>query len=63
MLKILLVGICSPWEAQEQEEYDDGIDIFDSLQFSFNSIRDATNDFCDSSKLGQGGFGLGLFTG
>ncbi|KAK7280224.1 hypothetical protein RJT34_25286 [Clitoria ternatea] len=42
----------------QQEEYDDSeIDISESLQFNFNTIRDATNDFSDSNKLGQGGFG------
>ncbi|XP_028182387.1 cysteine-rich receptor-like protein kinase 10 [Glycine soja] len=48
------------FEAQ-QETYDDDddneIDISESLQFSFNTIREATNDFSDSNKLGQGGFG------
>ncbi|KAK7274652.1 hypothetical protein RIF29_15748 [Crotalaria pallida] len=29
----------------------------ESLQFNFDTIRDATNDFSDSNKLGQGGFG------
>ncbi|KAK7390995.1 hypothetical protein VNO78_19266 [Psophocarpus tetragonolobus] len=42
---------------QEAHDDDDEIDISDSLQFSFNTIRDATNDFSDSNKLGQGGFG------
>jgi len=27
------------------------------LQYNFNTIRDATNGFADSNKLGQGGFG------
>lgn len=29
----------------------------DDLQFDFGSIRGATNDFSESNKLGQGGFG------
>ncbi|KAL0305888.1 UNVERIFIED_CONTAM: Cysteine-rich receptor-like protein kinase [Sesamum radiatum] len=29
----------------------------ESLQFAFGTIRDATNDFSDNNKLGQGGFG------
>jgi len=27
------------------------------LQFTFDTIRDATDDFSASNKLGQGGFG------
>ncbi|KAK7343543.1 hypothetical protein VNO77_12353 [Canavalia gladiata] len=43
----------------QQDEYDDDdeIDISASLQFNFNTIREATDDFSDSNKLGQGGFG------
>ncbi|KAL2561822.1 hypothetical protein GLYMA_20G137200v4 [Glycine max] len=46
------------FKTQQEEEYDDEIDISKSLQFNFNTIRDATNDFCDSNKLGKGGFGI-----
>ncbi|XP_058725226.1 cysteine-rich receptor-like protein kinase 44 [Vicia villosa] len=42
---------------QEEEEDDDEIEISESLQFKLDTIRDATNDFCDENKLGQGGFG------
>ncbi|XP_061353849.1 cysteine-rich receptor-like protein kinase 10 isoform X3 [Gastrolobium bilobum] len=42
---------------EEDDEDDDDIEISESLQFNFNTIRDATNDFSDSNKLGQGGFG------
>ncbi|RDX76113.1 Cysteine-rich receptor-like protein kinase 29, partial [Mucuna pruriens] len=43
---------------EEEEEYDDDeIDISESLQFSFNTIRDITDDFSYSNKHGQGGFG------
>ncbi|KAG2401385.1 hypothetical protein LR48_Vigan02g233000 [Vigna angularis] len=45
----------------QQEELDDddgdGIDASEPLQIRFNMIRDATNDFSDSNKLGEGGFG------
>ncbi|XP_061353854.1 cysteine-rich receptor-like protein kinase 10 isoform X8 [Gastrolobium bilobum] len=44
-------------EREEDDEDDDDIEISESLQFNFNTIRDATNDFSDSNKLGQGGFG------
>ncbi|XP_027364923.1 putative receptor-like protein kinase At4g00960 [Abrus precatorius] len=45
------------FEIQQEGYDDDEIDISESLQFDFNTIRDATNDFSDSNKLGQGGFG------
>jgi hypothetical protein len=45
-----------PCEAQENE--DDEIEISESLRFNFDTIRDATNDFVESNKLGQGGFGI-----
>ncbi|XP_024963300.1 cysteine-rich receptor-like protein kinase 10 [Cynara cardunculus var. scolymus] len=34
------------------------ISTAESLQYSFGIIREATNDFSESNKLGQGGFGL-----
>nr|XP_043620389.1 cysteine-rich receptor-like protein kinase 29 [Erigeron canadensis] len=36
----------------------DEISTTESLQYEFAVIRAATNDFSDSNKLGQGGFGL-----
>ncbi|XP_073287397.1 cysteine-rich receptor-like protein kinase 15 [Primulina huaijiensis] len=36
--------------------------IAESIQFDFNEIRAATNDFSDANKLGQGGFG-GVYKG
>lgn len=41
----------------KQHEDDDEIEIAQSLQFNFDTIRVATEDFCDPNKLGQGGFG------
>ncbi|KAL0449254.1 UNVERIFIED_CONTAM: Cysteine-rich receptor-like protein kinase [Sesamum latifolium] len=38
------------------EAVDDTISI-DSIQYDFEKIRAATNDFSDGNKLGQGGFG------
>ncbi|XP_019162737.1 PREDICTED: putative receptor-like protein kinase At4g00960 isoform X2 [Ipomoea nil] len=35
----------------------DEISIVESLQYSFVTIRTATNNFSESNKLGQGGFG------
>ena len=43
--------------AGETEE-DDEIEVKESLQFDFDTIRVATNDFSDVNKLGEGGFGL-----
>ncbi|KAJ0039873.1 hypothetical protein Pint_26810 [Pistacia integerrima] len=36
----------------------DEIDNVESLQFDFSTIRAATNDFSNDTKLGQGGFGV-----
>ncbi|KAL7242680.1 hypothetical protein ACSBR1_015128 [Camellia fascicularis] len=33
------------------------ISAMESLQYNFNTIRIATNNFSDANKLGQGGFG------
>ena len=35
----------------------DEIENAESLQFAFNTIRDATEDFSEKNRLGQGGFG------
>ena len=35
----------------------DEISIAVSLQYDFDTIKLATDDFSDSNKLGQGGFG------
>nr|AAD21872.1 receptor-like protein kinase homolog RK20-1 [Phaseolus vulgaris] len=40
-----------------QDDDDDDIEISQSLQFDFDTIRVATEDFSNSNKLGQGGFG------
>nr|GFD49665.1 concanavalin A-like lectin/glucanase, subgroup [Tanacetum cinerariifolium] len=36
----------------------DEVSAADSLQYSFGIIKQATNDFSENNKLGQGGFGL-----
>ncbi|GJR32994.1 putative RNA-directed DNA polymerase, eukaryota, reverse transcriptase zinc-binding domain protein [Tanacetum coccineum] len=36
----------------------DEISTAESLQYSFGIIKEATDDFSDNNKLGQGGFGL-----
>lgn len=30
----------------------------DALQYNFNLVRAATNDFSEENKLGRGGFGV-----
>ncbi|XP_027364925.1 putative receptor-like protein kinase At4g00960 isoform X1 [Abrus precatorius] len=42
---------------REEDDHEDEISIAESLQFNFDTIRVATDDFSDSNKLGQGGFG------
>ena len=40
-----------------EDDADDEIRSAESLQFHFDTIRGATNNFSDANKLGQGGFG------
>ncbi|KAG8373942.1 hypothetical protein BUALT_Bualt11G0077600 [Buddleja alternifolia] len=40
-------------KANENIEHDEEMSIAESLQYDFSKIRAATNDFSDSSKLGQ----------
>ncbi|XVF87654.1 hypothetical protein PTKIN_Ptkin18bG0137600 [Pterospermum kingtungense] len=44
-------------EKYEEVETVDEIGSAEFLQFDFNTIRAATNNFSDENKLGQGGFG------
>ncbi|XP_058725222.1 cysteine-rich receptor-like protein kinase 44 isoform X2 [Vicia villosa] len=46
------------FEVKEEEYQDDTIEISEPLQFNFNTISNATNDFFVSNKLGEGGFGV-----
>ena len=53
--------LCSLNNAQITSCLGDAADEFRSveyLQIDFNTIKFATNDFCDANKLGQGGFGV-----
>ncbi|WJX15826.1 hypothetical protein P8452_05926 [Trifolium repens] len=43
---------------EEEEDGEDKIEISEPLQFNFNTICSATNDFSNSNKLGEGGFGI-----
>ncbi|KAK7269959.1 hypothetical protein RIF29_22782 [Crotalaria pallida] len=57
---IIYLRVRKPKRSFEGEDDDghDEIQNVDSLQFNFDTIRDATNDFSDANKLGQGGFGV-----
>eukprot|EP00256_Glycine_max_P068741 XP_025983336.1 putative receptor-like protein kinase At4g00960 [Glycine max] len=46
-----------PRKKIEKDSHEDEITFAESLQFNFDTIRAATNEFADSNKLGQGGFG------
>ncbi|BFG20063.1 hypothetical protein CerSpe_063370 [Prunus speciosa] len=41
----------------ENDNNSDEISLVESLQYDFDTIRSATDDFSDANKLGQGGFG------
>ncbi|KAL6282796.1 hypothetical protein ACE6H2_013725 [Prunus campanulata] len=41
----------------EQDENSEHVSLVESLQYDFETIRSATDDFSDANKLGRGGFG------
>ncbi|WJX14820.1 non-specific serine/threonine protein kinase [Trifolium repens] len=43
---------------EEIDDNDDDIEIAESLQFNFHTIRAATDNFSETNKLGHGGFGI-----
>jgi len=43
---------------EEIEDDSDYIEIAESLQFNFDTIRVATSNFSDDNELGRGGFGV-----
>ncbi|KAK2405005.1 putative receptor protein kinase [Trifolium repens] len=45
-------------EEEEKDDDDDDIEIVESLQFNFDTIRVATSNFSEANKLGRGGFGV-----
>ncbi|KAJ8761566.1 hypothetical protein K2173_004342 [Erythroxylum novogranatense] len=61
VVSILVLGICISFlrrrRPRERVETADEIKTVESLQFDFNTIRVATNNFSLENKLGQGGFG------
>ncbi|KAK2405025.1 putative receptor protein kinase [Trifolium repens] len=42
----------------DNDDDDDDIEIAESLQFNFDTIGVATNNFSEANKLGRGGFGV-----
>ncbi|KAK7357558.1 hypothetical protein VNO80_16848 [Phaseolus coccineus] len=43
--------------SEKDSDDEDEVTFAESLQFNFETIRVATNEFADSNKVGQGGFG------
>ncbi|VVA39719.1 PREDICTED: cysteine-rich, partial [Prunus dulcis] len=41
----------------DEDENSEDVSLVESLQYDFETIRSATDDFSDANKLGQGGFG------
>ncbi|KAB2079274.1 hypothetical protein ES319_A06G220900v1 [Gossypium barbadense] len=61
---LLLLGCCllkrrarRKYKAVEEENAKDDISTIESLQYDFSTIEVATNNFSNSNKLGEGGFG------
>ena len=48
---------CIVFEEIEEDDNDD-IEIAESLQFNFETLRVATSNFSEANKLGHGGFGV-----
>lgn len=55
----VFLRLCRKHKRREQylDKGGDDMSIAESIQFDFNEIRAATDDFSDANKLGQGGFG------
>ncbi|PIA64879.1 hypothetical protein AQUCO_00100390v1, partial [Aquilegia coerulea] len=46
------------WKSLEESETMNEFSTVESLQYDFDTIRAATDEFSDTNKLGQGGFGV-----
>ncbi|KAK4284438.1 hypothetical protein QN277_001270 [Acacia crassicarpa] len=62
VLLLIFVWICVRVRKQgrrvpSETEADDPIELTESIQFEFDTIKVATSNFSDANKLGQGGFG------
>ncbi|KAJ6728452.1 RECEPTOR-LIKE SERINE/THREONINE-PROTEIN KINASE SD1-8 [Salix koriyanagi] len=60
---ILVICICLFIRTRKQREKErveiaNKIESAESLQFTFSTIQDATEDFSEKNRLGQGGFGV-----
>ncbi|PRQ31255.1 putative protein kinase RLK-Pelle-DLSV family [Rosa chinensis] len=58
----LLGGICIFLRVKKSrvkldDDFSEEISLVESLQYNFEDIKSATDDFSDENKLGQGGFG------
>ncbi|KAA8519988.1 hypothetical protein F0562_014244 [Nyssa sinensis] len=58
VILIVYISICLRKRKPKQKtETVDGISTVESLLYDFATLRDATDNFSDTNKLGQGGFG------
>ncbi|KAI9198481.1 hypothetical protein LWI28_016643 [Acer negundo] len=60
LILMLFIGCGIFFRIRKTEDYEnmEGIENGESFQFNFSTIRDATDNFSDANKLGQGGFGV-----
>ncbi|WJX21113.1 non-specific serine/threonine protein kinase [Trifolium repens] len=63
VLLTLIICIClrrnrHKIQDDDNDDDDDDIEIAESLQFNFDTIGVATNNFSEANKLGRGGFGV-----
>ncbi|XP_020410184.1 cysteine-rich receptor-like protein kinase 26 [Prunus persica] len=56
LLLFISICICLRWKKRNEKLEGDEIGT-EALQFDFNSIKIATNNFTEANKLGRGGFG------
>ncbi|PQQ02556.1 cysteine-rich receptor-like protein kinase 26 [Prunus yedoensis var. nudiflora] len=55
---LLIISICIYLRLKKRKEKREGDEIgTEALQFNFNSIKVATDNFSEANKLGRGGFG------
>ncbi|KAK7838955.1 cysteine-rich receptor-like protein kinase 27 [Quercus suber] len=57
IISCIYLRVRKPGKKPESEAVDE-IESLESLQFDFDTVKVATDDFSDANKLGQGGFGV-----